>query len=167
MGREVLRAVADPQLVPRHQRLHAAERGERRQHRHLGGVEILVGEGEGQLLDQGDRFQVGEVHLPVAGHERHPAAPPVAPGAAHGASSAVSPGSAAPSRYSRLAPPPVEMWVNASSGKPSRRTAAAESPPPTTVRPVPPPIPPAPPRVPSANAGNSHTPPGPRPHTAF
>ena len=80
-----------------------------------------------QLLHQVGRLQVVEVHLPVAGHERHPAAAPVAPGAAHGASSAVSPGSAAPSRYSRLAPPPVEMWVNASSGKPSSRTAAAES----------------------------------------
>ena len=46
------------------------------------------------------------------------------------------PGSSLPSRYSRLAPPPVEMWPNAASSKPSLRTAAAESPPPTTVRPV-------------------------------
>src|SRR5262249_41538378 len=160
---EVLGPVADPQLVPRHQRLHAAERGERRQHRHLGGVEVLVGEGEGQLLDQRDRFQVAEVHLPVARHERQAAA--TCP--AHGASSAVSPGSAAPSRYSRLAPPPVEMWVNASSGKPSRRTAAAESPPPTTVRPVTALIAAATARVPSANAGNSNTPGGPFQNTVF
>ena len=46
------------------------------------------------------------------------------------------PGSSLPSRYSRLAPPPVEMWPNAASSKPSLRTAAAESPPPTTERPV-------------------------------
>ena len=45
------------------------------------------------------------------------------------------PGSSLPSRYSRLAPPPVEMWPNASSSKPRLRTAAAESPPPTTERP--------------------------------
>src|SRR5215831_3169615 len=167
VGREVLRPVADPQLVPRHQRLHAAERGERRQHHDLGGVEVPAGEAEGQLLDQGDRFQVGEVHLPVAGHERHPAAAPVAPGAAHVASSAVSPGSAVPSRYSRLAPPPVEMWVNASSGKPSSRTAAAESPPPTTVRPVTALIASVTARVPAANAGNSNTPGGPFQNTVF
>ena len=43
------------------------------------------------------------------------------------------PGSSLPSRYSRDAPPPVEMWPNWSSRKPSWRTAAAESPPPTTV----------------------------------
>ena len=50
-------------------------------------------------------------------------------------SSAARPGSFLPSRYSRRAPPPVEMWPNAASSKPSVRTAAAESPPPTTVRP--------------------------------
>ena len=43
------------------------------------------------------------------------------------------PGSSLPSRYSSEAPPPVEMWPNWSSSKPSWRTAAAESPPPTTV----------------------------------
>ncbi len=45
------------------------------------------------------------------------------------------PGSSLPSRYSRDAPPPVEMWPNWSSEKPSCLTAAAESPPPTTVSP--------------------------------
>lgn len=39
-----------------------------------------------------------------------------------------------PSRYSREAPPPVEMWPNAFSSKPRMRTAAALSPPPTTVK---------------------------------
>ena len=34
------------------------------------------------------------------------------------------------------APPPVEMWPNAVSSKPRVRTAAAESPPPTTVKPL-------------------------------
>ncbi len=68
----------------------------------LDGVEVLVGEREGELLDVGDGLEVVEVHLPVARHERlarhhgHP-------------SNAVRPGSALPSRYSRLAPPPVEM----------------------------------------------------------
>src|SRR5690625_5734147 len=42
------------------------------------------------------------------------------------------PGRFLPSRYSRLAPPPVEMCPRADSSKPSARTAAAESPPPTT-----------------------------------
>ena len=50
-----------------------------------------------------------------------------------GSSSTVRPGSSLPSRYSRLAPPPVEMWPNWSSSNPSWRTAAAESPPPMTV----------------------------------
>ena len=45
------------------------------------------------------------------------------------------PGSSLPSRNSRLAPPPVEMWPKAASSKPRVRTAAAESPPPTTERP--------------------------------
>ena len=45
------------------------------------------------------------------------------------------PGRSLPSRYSRLAPPPVEMCPKAASSKPSVRTAAAESPPPTTDRP--------------------------------
>ena len=35
------------------------------------------------------------------------------------------PGSSLPSRYSRLAPPPVEMWPKAASSNPSVRTAAA------------------------------------------
>ena len=35
------------------------------------------------------------------------------------------PGSSLPSRYSRLAPPPVEMCPKSASSKPSARTAAA------------------------------------------
>ncbi len=45
------------------------------------------------------------------------------------------PGRVLPSRNSSDAPPPVEMCPKADSAKPSWRTAAAESPPPTTVRP--------------------------------
>ena len=71
------------------------------------------------------------------------------------------PGSSLPSRYSRLAPPPVEMWPNAASSKPSVRTAAAESPPPTTESPSTSVSAWATARVPSANAGVSKTPIGP------
>ena len=61
------------------------------------------------------------------------------------------PGSVLPSRYSRLAPPPVEMWPKPSSSKPSWRTAAAESPPPTTDSPSTSVSASATARVPSAN----------------
>ena len=74
------------------------------------------------------------------------------------------PGSVLPSRYSSDAPPPVEMCENASSGIFSARTAAAESPPPTTLNaplPVAATIASATPRVPAAYAGNSNTPIGP------
>ena len=72
-----------------------------------------------------------------------------------------------PSRYSRLAPPPVEMCPNASSGTPNDRTAAAESPPPTTVNPSTRVIASATARVPTANAGNSNTPSGPFQNTVL
>ena len=71
------------------------------------------------------------------------------------------PGSCLPSRYSRLAPPPVEMWPNADSSKPSLRTAAAESPPPTTESPSTSVSAWATARVPAAKASNSKTPIGP------
>src|SRR6266853_4947573 len=73
-----------------------------------------------------EQLQVGssiirpEVHLPVGGEQQPP----------HASSSAITPGSGLPSRNSSDAPPPVETWVNACS-RPA--TAAAESPPPTTV----------------------------------
>ena len=63
-----------------------------------------------------------------------------------------------PSSSSRLAPPPVEMWPKASSSKPSCRTAAAESPPPTTDSPSTSVSACATALVPSANAGVSKTP---------
>ena len=74
------------------------------------------------------------------------------------------PGSVLPSRYSSDAPPPVEMCEKPSSGRPSWRTAAAESPPPTTLNAplaVAPMTASATPLVPAANAGNSKTPIGP------
>src|SRR6266568_2215200 len=160
---DVLGAVTDVQLVPHHQGLHAAQRGERGQHHHLGGRVVLGVQRERQLLHQGQRFQVVVVHLPVAGDQRHPAA-----GGAHVLSpSAARPGRSRPSRYSRLAPPPVEICVNAPVGKLRCRTAAAESPPPTTVSPVTWLIASATASVPAANAGNSNTPGGPFQNTVF
>src|SRR5437764_9875785 len=173
---DVLRAVTDIQLVPHHQGLHAAQRGERWLHHHLGGRVVLGLEREGKLLHQSERFQMVVVHLPVAGDQRHPAAAPAllsppprfAPTPTHvPASSAASPGRSRPSRYSRLAPPPVEICVNASAGSLRCRTAAAESPPPTTVSPVTWLIASATACVPAANAGNSNTPGGPFQNTVF
>src|ERR1700735_835549 len=158
VGRDVLGPVANPQLVPGYQGLHAAQRGERRQDRDVRGIEVPAGQHEGQLLGEGKRLEMVLVHLPVAGHQRlagilaaaHPAS-----------SSAASPGSCLPSRYPRLAPPPVEMWLNSLSLKPRARTAAAESPPPTTVSPGTAAIALATARVPAAKAENSKTPTGP------
>ena len=115
------------------QRLDRPDVGERREHDDLDLAVVvpLVGQREGELLDQHHRFLVVEVHLPVARHDRRAALVL----AIVQSSRTVMPGSSLPSRYSRLAPPPVEMWPNAASSKPSVRTAAAESPPPTTVRP--------------------------------
>src|SRR5215469_11141830 len=156
MGRNVLSAVLQPQLVPVDQGLDAAQRCEGRQDDDVGRYEILVRQPPAQLLREGDGLEVVVVHLPVA-HDQG------LPGVlrCHGRSSAASPGRVVPSRYSRLAPPPVEMWLKPSSGSPSRRTAAAESPPPTTVRPGSALIARATALVPAANAGNSKTPTGP------
>jgi len=62
---------------------------------------------------------------------------------------------------SRLAPPPVETYPKALSGKPSARIAAPVSPPPTTVNAWLPVSAAAIARVPPANAGSSKTPIGP------
>ena len=127
---DVLGAVPDLQPVAVDEGLHRADVGVRRHHDHLDAavVVLLVVQRPGQLLDEDHRFLVVEVQLPVARHQR-------GAGRGHGR---LSPpgrrcrGASLPSRYSRLAPPPVEMWPNASSSKPRVRTAAAESPPPTT-----------------------------------
>src|SRR6266566_2354788 len=163
MRRDVLRAVPDGHLVGLHQGLHAAQRGEWRQHRDVGGGVVLTGQGEGELLRQRDRLKVVVMHLPVASHQR-----PAVRGPAHvSSSSAASPGSRWPSRYSRLAPPPVEMCEKSPGAKPSRRTAAAESPPPITVSPCTALTASATALVPAANAGNSKTPTGPFQKTVF
>src|SRR5260221_481869 len=99
----VLRAVLQLELVALDERLDAAQRGERRQHDDIGSGEVLVVQPEGELLGQGERLEVIGIHLPVAGHQR------LACRAHRLSSSAASPGSGLPSRYSRLAPPPVEM----------------------------------------------------------
>src|SRR5690242_3549281 len=130
LRREVLSAVLDLELVAVDQGLYGAQVGEGRQDGDLTGLVVLVGQGEGEFLDVRDGLEVVEVHLPVARHQRR--------ARAHlgQSSSAARPGSVLPSRYSREAPPPVEMWPNAFSSKPRVRTAAAESPPPTTVKPL-------------------------------
>src|SRR3990172_3874241 len=74
--------------------------------------------------------------------------------------SAATPGRTFPSSNSRLAPPPVEMWLILSA-RPACSTAATDSPPPTTV------VAPlsannfATALVPLAKFGNSNTPIGP------
>src|SRR5699024_5314225 len=69
-------------------------------------------------------------------------------------SSIAKPGSCLPSRYSRLAPPPVEMWSKADSSSSMARIAAAESPPPTTLNAPDSAIASATVRVPAAKASN-------------
>src|SRR4051794_19121411 len=150
--REVLGAVADRQLVAGDERLNAAQRGERRQHDRFGPVEDLLRHREDDLLHQPDGLEVGQVHLPVAGDQ---------PTARHQPSRTVRPGSCRPSRYSSDAPPPVLMCWNADSSSPSWRTAAAESPPPTTESPSTCDTASATPRVPAANGASSNTPIGP------
>src|SRR6266508_239282 len=162
--RQVLRAVPDQQLVPVDEGLHAADRDERRQDHHLDLGQLLLGEAERQLLHQRDRFEVGEVHLPVAGDQRPAHGHPFV---RHQDSSASRPGRRLPSRYSRDAPPPVEMCPKDFSSSPRIRTAAEESPPPTTVKPSTAAIASATARVPAANGGSSNTPIGPFQNTVL
>src|SRR5665811_1284619 len=127
--RDVLRAVDELQLVRVQQGLHGAQIGERDHHSDLDRGEVVLGvlERPGELLDQMGGLVVVQVHLPVARHQR--GAGHVS--SSHQSSSTAMPGSVLPSRSSRLAPPPVEMWPKPASSKPRRRTAAAVSPPPT------------------------------------
>src|SRR3984885_15270103 len=166
MLREVLGAVPDLQLVAVHQGLHGAQVGERREHDHFDVLVVLVAQAERELLHQRDRFEVVAVHLPVAGDQRQVLCLGHDGSRAY-ASRAVRPGRVLPSRYSRLAPPPVEMCPNAPSSRPRARIAAAESPPPTTVSPSTRAIASATARVPAAKAGNSNTPSGPFQNTVL
>src|SRR6478609_1628125 len=151
--REVLRPVDQAELVGVDQGLHRAQRGERRDDRDLYLLEVLVRQREGDRLDQGDAPQMSEIHLPVAGDQD-------LAGHVH-ASSTARPGSSLPSRYSREAPPPVEMWVKPDSSMPRVRTAAAESPQPTTENEGEAPMASATDLVPAANGASSNTPIGP------
>ena len=74
MGRNILSAKSELELVGRNQRLHRTEVGERGEYGNLGLGEVVscVAQAPGQLLNEGDRLQVVEVHLPVAGDERNP-----------------------------------------------------------------------------------------------
>ena len=76
-----------------------------------------------QLPHELHRLGGGLVHLPVSADEL----------ATLHSSSTLIPGSSRPSRNSSEAPPPVETWVTLSAS-PISAIAAAESPPPTTVR---------------------------------
>src|SRR5690606_36646729 len=104
---------------------------ERWKHRYLNFAVVVPGilEGPGELLHVRDRLQVVKVHFPVAGNQRHSA------WRLRVHDNTSSPGRDLPSRYSRLAPPPVDIWLKSSSANPCCRTAAAESPPPTTEKP--------------------------------
>src|SRR5690606_11406822 len=161
--RQVLGSVGDTELVALDASPPRADVGARRADRRGDVLEVLLGKGERDLLHQGDGLEVVEVHLPVARDERCPCHD-------RQPSRTAMPGSSLPSRYSREAPPPVEMCEKRSSPSPSDRTAAAESPPPTTLNaplPVASMIASATPFVPAAKFSNSNTPIGPFQTTVF
>src|SRR5262249_41495722 len=155
---DVLGTEQDRDAARTEHRLHRAKRGERRAHHDLALLVITVLEPVRELLDDLDRVQMRVVHLPVAGHDR----PPLV--ARHQdlfpSRSARSPGRSPCSMNSRDAPPPVLTW-SMRSASPKRRTAAALSPPPTTVNPGQPATASATARVPAANGATSNTPIGP------
>ena len=70
MRRQILRPVANQQLVAVDERLHAADVDERRQNHDLDGRELRRGQAESDLLDERDRLEMIEIHLPVAGDQR-------------------------------------------------------------------------------------------------
>ncbi len=112
---EILGAVTDGKLVTIDEGLDTAQVGERRQDNDLGVVQFGRLQVESHLLDERDRLEVVQVHLPVARDQRLPPAAARLPAVAgllvdrHHASRAARPGRTLPSRYSRLAPPPVEI----------------------------------------------------------
>src|SRR5262245_3193152 len=155
---DVLGTEQDRDAIRLEHRLHGAKRGERRAHHDLAFLVVTVLEPVRELLDDLDRVQMRVVHLPVAGHDR----PPLV--ARHQllfpSRSARSPGRSRCSMNSRDAPPPVLTW-SMRSASPKRRTAAALSPPPTTVNPRHAATAFATARVPAANGATSNTPMGP------
>ena len=72
LRRQVLRAEGERDLVGVEERLHGAQVGEGREDRDLDRAVLVLGvlERPVQLLDERDRLQVVEVHLPVACDER-------------------------------------------------------------------------------------------------
>src|SRR5208282_5247350 len=99
-------------------------------------------------------------HLPVARDQRGASRLQHHQDATPAPSSACTPGSERPSTSSSVAPPPVERWSTACSS-PKCASAAAESPPPTTVRPGACATACATERVPAANGSSSNAPIGP------
>src|SRR5262249_43265279 len=137
-------------------RLHRPQRGERGTHDDFDVVVVGLVEPVRQLLHHLDRFQMVVVHLPVARHERH--------AFRHTrrsyARNACKPGRSPNSMSSSAAPPPADTW-SPRSASPTPRTAAALSPPPTTVKAGESATASATVRVPAANAAISKTPIGP------
>ena len=72
MRGQVLGAVPELEPVAVDEGLHAAQVGERRQHRHLDRAEVVLAvlQGPVELLHEVGGLEVVEVHLPVARHER-------------------------------------------------------------------------------------------------
>jgi hypothetical protein len=96
---------AEPERAALEHLADPGQMGEGGKQLHLHGAAVQRGaQRAGQLQPLGNR----RVHLPVAGDQRGGTAQ------AHSAtfsSRAATPGSSLPSRYSRVAPPPVEMWL--------------------------------------------------------
>jgi hypothetical protein len=67
---DVLGADRVRELVALHQRLHAAQRRERRADHDLDPLGVLLVQEIGELLDVLDRLQMRLVHLPVRRHDR-------------------------------------------------------------------------------------------------
>src|SRR5699024_3438558 len=128
VGGEVLGTVGDRQLAGVDGHLDGADVDERWQHDDLDLVGVEALELLAQLLDEREALLPAEAHPPGARHQR-------AAGGGHWESSSrmEMPGRSLPSMSSRLAPAPVEMCEKRDSSTPRVRTAAAESPPPTTV----------------------------------
>src|SRR5690606_14511625 len=150
----VLGAEADLHPVGLDHRLGGAQRRERRRHHDFDPLVDVGFEAVVELLDHLDGLQMIRVHLPVPANQLPPLAHET-----H-LSNTATPGSSLPSNSSNPAPPPVdrcEIW----SSMPSRRTAAAESPPPTAVNPLHSAIARATASVPARKFSHSNTPIGP------
>src|SRR5690348_13610464 len=145
---------------------HGAQSCEWRRHHHF--AMVYLSEPRAEIIHKLHRFTNGFVHFPIAGNY----------GFSHFSSngtevragrpsdfyffsvSASTPGSFIPERNSRVAPPPVEMWLIWDS-TPDLATAATESPPPTMLRAEESATACAMARVPAANLSISNTPMGP------